>query len=206
MTKRTVQLTKSVAVMLLLLATAACESTPRDLIVLLPEADGKVGQVTVTTAGGSTTLSSASAATRLNSSNQAPGQVFQIKDENVDSICKSAIAAQPKPPTTFTLYFRTDRTRMTRPSNALWPNILAEIESRTAPDISIIGHTDRTGPESYNEPLSRRRARVIHKRLVKAGVDPDIIDYSWHGEKNPIIQTPDGAPERRNRRVEVIVR
>lgn len=192
-------------VFLLAMATA-CETTPRNLVVLLPEADGGVGEVTVTTAGGVTTLRTAGAATGFDAPKEAPPAIFTLEGEKLGSIFKSAIAAQPTPPTSLTLYFRTGRTRMARSSRALWPTILAEIRSRTAPDISIIGHTDRAGPDNYNERLSRRRARIIRRRLVKAGIDTDIIDFSWHGEKNPIIRTRDGVSERRNRRVEIIVR
>jgi peptidoglycan-associated lipoprotein len=200
------RLARCAAALLLLLAAAACESTPRNLVVLLPEADGHIGQVTVTAGGHSTVLDSAGAATGLDAPNAGPGAVFRLEEDKWDSIFKSAIAAQPTPPVSFTLYFLTDKTRMVRASRALFPEILAEIRRRAAPDVSIIGHTDRTGPETYNEPLSRRRARIILADLVKAGVDPHIIDYSWYGEKNPVVPTPDGVAEPRNRRVEVIVR
>ena len=190
----------------LLAMTTACETTPRNLVVLLPEADGGVGEVTVTTAGGVTTLKTAGAATGFDAPKEAPPATITLEDEKLGSIFKSAISAQPTPPTGFTLYFRTGKTRMARSSEALWPTILAEIRSRAAPDVSIIGHTDRAGPDNYNERLSRRRARVIRKRLVKAGIDTGIIEFSWHGEKNPIIRTPDDVSERRNRRVEIFVR
>ena len=84
--------------------------------------------------------------------------------------------------------------------------LLSEIRRRKSPDIGIVGHTDRTGSDTYNEPLSRRRAGKIRDRLVKAGIESAIIDISWHGENNPIVRTPDGVAESRNRRVEIIVR
>jgi len=206
MSERPGRLAISAATLCLLVMAAACETTPRNLVVLLPEADGRVGQVTVTTAGGSTVLKTAGAATGLDAGNAAPGEIFLLKEDQLNSIFKSAITAQPTPPTSFTLYFRTGKTRMTTSSKARWPAILAEIHRRTVPDISIIGHTDRAGPDAYNESLSRRRARIIRANLIKAGIDSRIIDLNWHGEKNPIIRTPDGVAERRNRRVEIIVR
>jgi adhesin transport system outer membrane protein len=191
---------------LLLLITAACDPTPRNLVVLLPDANGKVGEATVTTSGGTTVLRTAGATTSFDDANAAPTEPYDLKIDTLDSIFKTAITAQPTPPISFTLYFRTGKTRMAPESQALWPTILAEIQSRPVPDISIIGHTDRAGPDTYNEPLSRRRARIIQRNLVMAGIEASVIDFSWHGEKNPIVQTPDGVPERRNRRVEIIVR
>ena len=196
-TNRRKRITTFAAGIVLLALAASCSQTPGTLVVLLPEDDGTVGKVSVTTAGGTTTLDTAGA---------APGEVFQIKTERIDSIFERAIAAQPTPPVSFILYFRTGKTRMTVASRGQWPEILAEIRRRKTPDIGIVGHTDRAGPDAYNEPLSRRRAATIQKRLVKAGIEPDIIDISWHGENNPMIQTPDGVNERRNRRVELIVR
>lgn len=192
--------------LLLLIIPAACESTPRNLVVLLPEPNGKVGQVTVNTAGGSTILKTAGAATRIESANAGPSEIFQIKDERVQSIFNSAIKAQPIPPMSFTLYFYTDSVRMKAASLAIWPGILSEIRRRKAPDVGLIGHTDRAGLDAYNEPLSRRRADMIRRRLVKEGVGSHVIDISWHGEKNPNVKTPDGVSEPRNRRVDVIVR
>lgn len=197
---------RTISPVLLILILAACDPTPRNLVVLLPDAEGKVGEVTVTTDGGITVLKTAGATTEFDTGNTPPSEPFNLTVDKLEAIFKPAIAAQPTPPISFTLYFRTGRTRMAAASQALWPTILAEIQSRPVPDISIIGHTDRVGPDTYNEPLSRRRARIIHKDLVKAGIDASIIDYSWHGEKNPIILTQDGVAERRNRRVEIIVR
>ncbi len=205
-TNRRKRITTFAAGIVLLALAASCSQTPGTLVVLLPEDDGTVGKVSVTTAGGTTTLDTAGAATGLDSAGAAPGEVFQIKTERIDSIFERAIAAQPTPPVSFILYFRTGKTRMTVASRGQWPEILAEIRRRKTPDIGIVGHTDRAGPDAYNEPLSRRRAAIIQKRLVKAGIEPDIIDISWHGENNPMIQTPDGVNERRNRRVEFIVR
>ena len=189
-----------------MVAGAACETTPRNLVVLLPEADGSLGEVTVKTARGTTVLNSARAATRLDTETSAPGQIFTMAEDDLDSIFRSAIAAQPAPPKTFTLYFRTGRTQMVAASRAQWPEIVAEIKGRRVPDVSIVGHTDRAGPEAFNEPLSRRRADIIRRNLIKAGIDAAIIEYSWHGENNPVVKTPDGVHERRNRRVEIIVR
>ncbi len=205
-TDRRKRITTCASCIVLLALVASCSQTPDNLVVLLPEDDGTVGKVSVTTASGTTTLDTAGAATGLDSATAAPGKVFRIETKRINSIFESAIAAQPTPPVSFILYFRTGKTRMTASSRGQWSNILAEIRRRKSPDIGIVGHTDRAGPDAYNEPLSRRRAAIIQKRLVKAGIEPGIIDISWHGENNPIVQTPDGINERRNRRVELIVR
>jgi outer membrane protein OmpA-like peptidoglycan-associated protein len=42
--------------------------------------------------------------------------------------------------------------------------------------------------------------------LVSRGVDPIILEITSHGEGNPLIKTPDGTAEPKNRRVEIVVR
>lgn len=54
--------------------------------------------------------------------------------------------------------------------------------------IQISGHTDRIGPEGYNEDLSRRRAEAVKEYLVSEGVPEESISLAALGESNPIVQ------------------
>ncbi len=73
-------------------------------------------------------------------------------------------------------------------------------------DIDIIGHTDSTGPEEYNQKLSLRRATAIRDFLVnEKGVDAGIIDVSGMGESQPIADNATAEGRAQNRRVEVNV-
>ena len=42
--------------------------------------------------------------------------------------------------------------------------------------------------------------------LEKNGINQDYLEVTSHGEGNPLVPTPDGVDEPRNRRVEVVVR
>jgi outer membrane protein OmpA-like peptidoglycan-associated protein len=42
--------------------------------------------------------------------------------------------------------------------------------------------------------------------MVARGVDGKIIEVANHGKGNPLIPTPDGVAEPRNRRVEINIR
>ena len=72
-------------------------------------------------------------------------------------------------------------------------------------DVDVIGHTDSTGPEEYNEQLSLRRATSVKNYLVDQGVDPGIIDVSGKGETMPIADNGTRAGRAQNRRVEINV-
>jgi outer membrane protein OmpA-like peptidoglycan-associated protein len=42
--------------------------------------------------------------------------------------------------------------------------------------------------------------------LQGKGVDPSVLDITYHGEYSPLVPTGDQVPEPRNRRVEITVR
>lgn len=91
--------------------------------------------------------------------------------------------------------------------------VVAELIVRLAPErtVSIEGHSDSIGTESYNRALSLRRARSVERELVGGGVSPDKVVMVGYGERFPVApnQNPDGSdnPEGRsqNRRVEVVI-
>jgi outer membrane protein OmpA-like peptidoglycan-associated protein len=79
--------------------------------------------------------------------------------------------------------------------------------------VTIAGHTDAKGSDSYNLKLSQRRAASVKDWLVaNGGVDGDNMRTRGFGESRPVARNanPDGSdnPEGRqkNRRVEISVR
>ena len=78
-------------------------------------------------------------------------------------------------------------------------------KSGSVVDIDVIGHTDSTGPEEYNEQLSLRRATSVKNYMVEQGVDAGIIDVSGKGETMPIADNSTRAGRAQNRRVEINV-
>ncbi|ROR29844.1 OmpA family protein [Inmirania thermothiophila] len=72
--------------------------------------------------------------------------------------------------------------------------------------IHVVGHTDSTGPEGYNQALSERRAEAVASFLVAQGVPAERILTEGRGEREPVApnDTPEGR--RRNRRVDIVIR
>lgn len=70
---------------------------------------------------------------------------------------------------------------------------------------TVVGHTDRSGSDGYNDKLSVARARVIADMMTAAGIPADSIAVSGRGEKDLRVQTIDGERTPANRRVEVRV-
>ncbi len=190
---------------LVLIVLVAC-SAKRNLFVLLPDEDGKVGTIEVANKGGTQIVSEDGYATQVVDANVAPGTPFQIDKKEVSETFKDALEMMPEPPVRFLLYFKSDTTTMNDASEKLVPNILATIKKRRSSDISVIGHTDRFAPDRYNLYLSLKRAERIRGILISNGVDADMLEVTYHGEKNPLIETKDNVRQPLNRRVEVIVR
>ncbi len=71
--------------------------------------------------------------------------------------------------------------------------------------IDIVGHTDSTGPEAYNQKLSERRAETVKAALVGLGVNAGLISARGEGETNPIADNSTSEGRQQNRRVDVTV-
>ncbi|MBN2870029.1 MAG: OmpA family protein [Campylobacterales bacterium] len=71
--------------------------------------------------------------------------------------------------------------------------------------IIIVGHTDHTGSDEYNQKLSERRAASLGKRLVENGIEADRIEMSGKGEKEPVASNETAAGRAQNRRIEVAI-
>lgn len=69
--------------------------------------------------------------------------------------------------------------------------------------VKIEGFTDSTGPESYNQGLSERRARSVESYLQGAGVADDRLDAVGYGESRPVAPNDTREGRARNRRVEL---
>lgn len=69
--------------------------------------------------------------------------------------------------------------------------------------IDVVGYTDSSGPEAYNQRLSERRAGTVAQYLERQGVQRERILASGRGEANPVAsnRTPEGRAQ--NRRVDI---
>ena len=71
-------------------------------------------------------------------------------------------------------------------------------------DIAIIGHTDNTGSDAINQPLSVSRANSVNNYLKSCGVSSSQIkSVEGQGSSNPVADNSTKAGRQQNRRVEV---
>jgi outer membrane protein OmpA-like peptidoglycan-associated protein len=69
--------------------------------------------------------------------------------------------------------------------------------------IDVYGHTDSTGSDAINQPLSERRASSVGQYLISQGIDSRRVATQGFGKTRPIASndTPEGRSQ--NRRVEL---
>lgn len=79
-------------------------------------------------------------------------------------------------------------------------NTLNQYESSL---IDVIGHTDSTGSDSYNQDLSQRRADAVASFLRNRGVLSQRIVAYGVGESQPVASNSDEFGRSQNRRVEL---
>ena len=189
--------------LLALILLAGCASR-NDLYVLLPGKDGKTGALVVESGGKKQTLDTPYAAARVKNVGSVDG--LKSSEAEVKQDFGPALEAQPKRPVSFYLYFQRDTDEFAPESKALVNQIFAEIARRPAPEVAIIGHTDRVGSMQYNDVLSLRRAERCRDELIKLGIPKVRISVAGRGAREPEVQTADQVSEPRNRRVEINVR
>lgn len=71
--------------------------------------------------------------------------------------------------------------------------------------VTIIGHTDNTGSEAINDPLSVNRAAQTRNYLVDRGVASNRFSIDGRGSREPLVSNDSAANRARNRRVEIYV-
>ena len=220
----------AVALLGAVLALALLFPGTKEMVVVVPSADGHVGMVVVERGEDRVILNEAYATSRVTSDGQIhleklqpkeiQSQIKQMPDERAAApqpaleqvaaalpMFHDAIAALPPRPVTFLLYFVTGTDDLTEASKLELARMLEELRRREVADIVVIGHTDRVGNEQANDELSLARAERVKIEFVAQGIAPaERIRAAGRGEREPLVPTGNDVDEPLNRRVEINVR
>jgi len=71
--------------------------------------------------------------------------------------------------------------------------------------IDVVGHTDSSGPKSYNQSLSERRAASVSQFLESRGVRASLLSTQGEGESNPVADNKTREGRTMNRRVDILI-
>ncbi len=80
------------------------------------------------------------------------------------------------------------------------------LKAQPATLVRIVGHTDSTGSDAVNNPLSRERAESVKGYLEDRGVSGSRIEAVGRGEREPIADNATAEGRAKNRRVEIFLR
>ena len=106
-------------------------------------------------------------------------------------------------PKQYIVFFGFNKWNLTRQAQQTVAQAAMSAKSGGSASILVVGHTDTSGSDRYNQKLSERRANVVANELVRNGIEPAMISAVGKGEQELLVQTGDGAREPQNRRVEV---
>ncbi len=110
--------------------------------------------------------------------------------------------AASKPSAMKTIYFTfdssslSDEARQVLAQNAQW------IKANPSAQVTLEGHTDERGSDTYNLALGERRATAAQQYLIALGVPADQLQTLSYGEEKPAATGENEAAWSQNRRVE----
>lgn len=179
---------------------AGCATTR---VTLLPDQSGHVGAVTVSNAQGRQRIDQAFDTVTVKQSS-APGKPRAVDPPGFEKAHRALIGAEPTPPRSFVLNFLFDSMTLTPESKKMLPEVLQVVRDRLPTEVTVFGYTDSVGSDQYNLGLSAQRARAVAKVLKQ--IDPNLpVAVKYFGEKYPLVPSPRGVPEPRNRRAEIVI-
>ncbi|SNR71009.1 Outer membrane protein OmpA [Methylobacillus rhizosphaerae] len=84
-------------------------------------------------------------------------------------------------------------------------NFVTTLKNNPATLVTIIGHTDNTGSDAINDPLSLKRAANTRDYLTARGVAANRFTVDGRGSHEPLVANDTAANKAQNRRVEIFV-
>ncbi|MCP4521309.1 MAG: OmpA family protein [Cytophagales bacterium] len=103
------------------------------------------------------------------------------------------------------ILFEFDRSRLNDSSIVELDKFYELMKKHPSLVVEVSGHTDSIGRRWYNKYLSKRRAKVVVKYLVKKGVSKKRFVAKGYGEKRPFASNSTSMGRQLNRRTEVKV-
>lgn len=135
----------------------------------------------------------------------APPAGYVVKDCQIHRIGREYVAEPtPQPQMTqeyHTVYFDFDKSDIRESERQNLANIAGELRRMNIDEVTVMGHTDRSGDAAYNQLLSERRASSVARALADYGIRASFIEEQAFGESSPAVRLGDGVKSQENRRV-----
>ena len=103
------------------------------------------------------------------------------------------------------ILFATNSSTLSSTSQNSLRSFAANLKANSQTDMLIIGHTDNTGSDRINDPLSLNRASSVRSFLSAQGVDSSRMRVDGKGSHEPVADNSTASGRKQNRRVEVYI-
>lgn len=84
-------------------------------------------------------------------------------------------------------------------------NLAKSLKDNPETNVLIIGHTDNTGSDEFNNRLSERRAEAVKTFAMNQGIMNNRFQVEGKGEAEPIADNTNEDGRAKNRRVEIVI-
>lgn len=105
----------------------------------------------------------------------------------------------------YIVYFNYDEHALTSGAIDGIDQVIRVLRSNKKLRVHLKGHTDLKGSESYNSPLSKKRAQIVFDYMNSRGVASDRMIMSHYGKGKPVVQSDDPNTAWKNRRTEIVI-
>lgn len=104
------------------------------------------------------------------------------------------------------ILFATNKSDLNASAKTSLKEFAEVLKNYTDADVAIVGHTDNTGSDAINNPLSLKRAQSVDSYLKSCGVASNqITSVEGKGSTEPVADNSTAAGRTQNRRVEVFM-
>jgi len=118
--------------------------------------------------------------------------------------CEYGAADANKPVSSRSVLFEFDSASLSSDAKSVLDSLLPTIQSHSTWNVNVKGHTDSTGPDAYNQDLSKRRALAVVNYLVSKGVDRSRLKAIGVGENMPVSTNDTRSGRAENRRADIL--
>ncbi|MFQ6739507.1 MAG: OmpA family protein [Alphaproteobacteria bacterium] len=136
---------------------------------------------------------------RLDKLQAASGDKTMIKVQQIPLEPKQHVMEE-----IFEVRFDFDKSTIKPEYQALIKQLATATQENKNIKVTVVGHTDTMGSQSYNYALGGRRAEAVQKMLIEYGIPASQIIAVSAGEEDLKVPTPDGVANAENRRVRVV--
>lgn len=103
------------------------------------------------------------------------------------------------------ILFATNKSDLNEASKTSLSKFAASLVNNPDTDVKIVGHTDNTGTDAINDPLSQKRADAVKSYLTGHSVASARLTAEGRGSHEPVADNATAAGKSQNRRVEVFI-